>query len=146
MTGYGQCDHGSLASRNIAVWYMSMVFVFSHIVLARCRVLCGYFAGSIVWSFTYSSASSSGPSTQTLEWLAYLSHMVQRDWKNVSFHSCFHISKTVLEVCLVKRTTFQKSTMYRKLLTLLTVCSLAHYMKLITAAFIRWSLSLCWVQ
>ena len=78
---------------------------------------------------------------------------MQRDWKNVSFHSCFHISYTIMEVygttgshteCfpkshLVKRTTFQKSTTYHQLLTLWTLCCSVHYMKLTAATFIRWS-------
>jgi len=41
MTGYGQGDCSSLAGRNIAVWNVSVVLVFSHILHARCRVSCG---------------------------------------------------------------------------------------------------------
>ena len=38
----GQGDCGSLAGRNIAVWNVSVVLVFSHILHAGCRVSCGY--------------------------------------------------------------------------------------------------------
>lgn len=150
MTGYGQDDCGSLAGRNTAVWNLSVVLVFSHIVHARCRVSCGYLLVSLCETL---------PTCFIILLVPVLVH-----WSDQHLYNADRLEECVLplpfpslkyhngsvsyswftywmfsKISFGNKTTFQKSTMYHQLLTLWTVCCSAHYVKPIAAAFIRWS-------